>query len=100
MLSTLLRKSDDDDHLDDGDDHLDDDDDDNDHLDLFQWKRSTLLYQLGEFNPTYERYILGPTLVNRHVSGFQKMMLVILSFLLCVYFTDQNPCRPEFSRNT
>ena len=43
MLSTLLRKSDDNDHLDDGDDHLDDDDD-NDHLDLFQWKRSTLPY--------------------------------------------------------
>ena len=42
-----------------------------------------IVCQLERVNPTYERYILGPILVNRHyVSGFQKTMLAILIFLL------------------
>ena len=47
-----------------------------------------LVCQLVGVSPTYERYILGPILVNRHVSSFQKTMLAIFIFLLCVYFTD------------
>ena len=35
-------------------------------------KKEVLVYQLEGVNPTYERYILGSILVNRHMSGVSK----------------------------
>ena len=60
------------------------------HDELFVWIKMGI--NLWIKSPTYERYILGPTIVNWHVLGIQKIMLAILTFLPRAYFTDQNPC--------
>ena len=74
---------------------------------IFQTKRnkhqciSITVCQLGGVNPTYERYILGPTPLNRHMSLVpKKWCCLFFIFLLCVYFADQNPSGLEFSGNT
>ena len=62
---------------------------------------SITVCQLGGVNPTSERYILGPTPLNRHMSLVpKKWCCPFFIFLLCVYFAEQNPCGLEFSGNT